>query len=376
MIHIVYASFIRYPAEKAHALYVAKVCESFASFGHNVTLLVPRRYGTFDEDHTSFYVLKHSFVMLRLWCFDLLWSPLFKSLSHRIGLFTFSISSYIYVRIMPADTFLFTNDVWLALVLSFTKVRVIYEVHDYPTGHWWLYRCVARRVYKIQTNNYQKVARVVEDMRVSKDKVYAVHNGVDIAEFDIDITSELARTKLKLDLGKRYAIYTGHLYDWKGVPVLAEAARFMPSLDILIVGGTTEDVADMQMKYKVVTNVHFLGHRPHHEMPLFLKAADVLVLPNSGRFDQSRLHTSPIKLFEYMASKRPIVASNLATIREILQSDNAILVPPDSPKILAEAVLRACTQDVDNSRRVEQAYNDVIEHSWHNRAQRIFTHIS
>lgn len=374
--HIVYASFIRYPAEKAHALYVAKVCESFASFGHQVTLLVPSRHGTVDEDHKSFYILKHGFILLQLWCLDLLRIPFFKSFFHRIGLFTFSVSSYRCVRVMPTDTLLFTNDVWLALVLSFTKVRVIYEVHDYPTGQWWLYRYTAQRVHKIQTNNYQKVARVLNDMNVSKDKVYAVHNGVDIEEFDIAVSKESARAQLKLDLRKQYAVYTGHLYDWKGVPVLAEAAKFMPDIDVLIVGGTYEDIASMKIRYAGVINVHFLGHSPHHKIPLFLKAADVLVLPNSGCNDLSRFHTSPIKLFEYMASKRPIVASDLPTIREILQFNNAILVPPDNPKILAEAVLKACTHDVDNSRRVEQAYSDVLAYSWHNRAQRIFKYIS
>ena len=64
----------------------------------------------------------------------------------------------------------------------------------------------------------------------------------------------------------------------------------------------------------------------------YTEIADVLVLPNSAK-DKMNLYTSPIKMFEYMASKRPIVASSLPSIKEILSDqDNAILFNPNDPR--------------------------------------------
>ena len=68
------------------------------------------------------------------------------------------------------------------------------------------------------------------------------------------------------------------------------------------------------------------------------KAVDILVLPNSGKTEISRIRTSPMKMFEYMASKRPIIASNLSSLREILNKDNSILVSPDSPRDIFDGI--------------------------------------
>ena len=85
-----------------------------------------------------------------------------------------------------------------------------------------------------------------------------------------------------------------------------------------------------------------------------------------------------MKLFEYMASKRPIIASEIPSITEILNEKNAILIPPDNPKILTDTIVKVCNDSV--LERLESiantAYSGVQEHSWQKRAHRIlsFTH--
>ena len=81
----------------------------------------------------------------------------------------------------------------------------------------------------------------------------------------------------------------------------------------------------------------------------------------------------PLKLFEYMASKRPIVASDLPSIKETLRNEkNAILVKPDNPQALAEGIKRVLIDKELADRISEQAFKDAQEYSWEKRSGRIF----
>ena len=118
------------------------------------------------------------------------------------------------------------------------------------------------------------------------------------------------------------------------------------------------------------------GYRPPSEIPLWLKAADVLVLPNSAKKDISKFYTSPMKLFEYMASKRPIVASNLPSLREILNKENAILlVEPDNPEALAQGIKQAMEDRNLVQTITQNAYDDVQNYTWEKRAEKILKFI-
>ena len=88
-------------------------------------------------------------------------------------------------------------------------------------------------------------------------------------------------------------------------------------------------------------NVRVVGHRPPAEARRYLAAADVAVIPLSGATIIAREHTSPLKMFEYMAAGVPIVASDLPSLREVLRHEhNALLVPPDDNAALAAAIER------------------------------------
>ena len=140
---------------------------------------------------------------------------------------------------------------------------------------------------------------------------------------------------------------------------------------VVFVGGSSEDVIPFKKTYGTDPRIRIVGQRPHKEIPLYLKAADLLVLPNTGKEAVSRWYTSPVKLFEYMASGRPIVAADLPSIRDVLNETNAVLVPPDDPEALAKAIMDLCI-NVDHADRIaRQARNDVEQHTWDQRAQTI-----
>jgi glycosyltransferase involved in cell wall biosynthesis len=200
-------------------------------------------------------------------------------------------------------------------------------------------------------------------------------DGVDARRLCQNLDRREARKALQIPLDKTLVCYTGHLFEWKGVHVLIESGRYLPDgYWIYIVGGTDSDRTALQhyIETRQVKNVVLVGYVPYTEVPGYLAAADVLVLPNTSQQRISREYTSPLKLFEYMGARRPIVASDLPSIREVLcHEEHAFLVPSDDPVRLSEGILRI-TQDVDLAQRlVENAYAEAQNYTWENRAATI-----
>jgi len=86
-------------------------------------------------------------------------------------------------------------------------------------------------------------------------------------------------------------------------------------------------------------------------LPRVLTAADVLVLPNSAKDENAAKYTSPLKAFAYLASGKPIVASDVPALHEVLK-DNALFVEPNSPGKLADALRIPLRNDKVESARV------------------------
>jgi len=140
-----------------------------------------------------------------------------------------------------------------------------------------------------------------------------------------------------------------------------------------MVGGTKEQLlqfpecAGVQNDESVIVK----AHEPSELIPAYLSAADVLVLPNEPVSEESIRYTSPIKLFEYMASGRPIVASDLPSIREILSEEIAVFVQPDNKEDLARGIAIALKDSVLGEKLASKAREKVAQWTWQKRAENL-----
>jgi glycosyltransferase involved in cell wall biosynthesis len=139
--------------------------------------------------------------------------------------------------------------------------------------------------------------------------------------------------------------YAGHLYPWKGVDVFVRALALAEGVHGLIVGGhpgepDLDRVRRLVRDLGIEARVTITGLVPPPEVTGRLASASALVLPNTASAISER-YTSPLKLFEYLTLGRPIVASDLPSLREILtDGQTATLVPPGNAAALAAALDR------------------------------------
>lgn len=208
---------------------------------------------------------------------------------------------------------------------------------------------------------------------LSPEKSLFVHSGVDLSNFLPYQSKDFARQKLSFAQDEKIILYSGHLYEHKGIPTLLETARLMPEYKFVLVGGWTNDINKVKEDCKNLNlnNVKIVGHVVQSELASYLYAADVLILPTSKSWHLSET-TSPLKLFEYMATRRPIVASALPTINTVLRDrENALLAQPDEPLSFKQAIVQLFENPTLASVIAERAFEEVHNFTWDSRVERI-----
>lgn len=169
-------------------------------------------------------------------------------------------------------------------------------------------------------------------------------------------------------------LYLGSLHHWKGVDVLIKTMTRLPEGELLVVGGNPESIRlhqDLAMKLGLAGRVRFPGFVAPGQRHRYWAEADICVLPLKP-LSIASYFTSPLKLFEYMASGRPIVASDLPSMREILTPEkNALLVRPDDPEALAAGIRKLISDPALAESLARQARSDVEAYTWDRRAEKI-----
>lgn len=356
------------PTEKAHGLQIMKTCEAIARAGVSIELIVPQRVNHLTNDPFRFYNVEQNFKIKKLPCIDLISLPILKKFWFWMETFSFYLHVKKYLKSNKADAY-YTRDLPIALWLSKHIKNVFYEAHTLPNQpkkrHKKAWDAVKGLV--VISNG------IKEDLikyGVPEAKIAISPDAVDLDQFNVKESKKESRMRLNLPANKKIAVYTGHLYKWKGADLLAQATEKLSDIEIYMVGGTKEDINLFQNKYKF-PNLHIVGWQKHDQIPYWLNAADVLVIPNSGKYKISAKYTSPMKFYEYAASGRPIVAAKVSALQEVvdfLDEKGVEMFEPDNQIDLCQAIRKALGL---------KEYSFVLsgKFSWDNRATRIINFI-
>ncbi|MBI2065070.1 MAG: glycosyltransferase family 4 protein [Candidatus Yanofskybacteria bacterium] len=365
---LLYIANLRLPTEKAYGIQIVKMCEAFALQGYDVVLAHPFRSNDIGDNVFSYYSVRRNFEVKRIWAPDFYFSGRFDKIAVNIKGIISALILCFYAITHKTDV-IYSRDEWPLYFLSFLKNNLFFEAHRFSGLRSVFYKRFLRKKIKIVTISKNIKNRFL-DAGFKDTDVLVAHDGVDLDSFDVGISKEGARNMVGLPQDARIVMYTGHLFPWKGADILGQAAKLVPESTFVFVGGTSVDIENFRNKFGQVKNILILGHKPYKDVPFFLKAADILVLPNSAK-EKISVYTSPLKLFEYMASGRTIVASNLPSIREVLSENNSVLVEPDNPEELVREIRSIFSDPSLKNGLAKKAFEDVKNYTWERRAEKI-----
>jgi glycosyltransferase involved in cell wall biosynthesis len=161
------------------------------------------------------------------------------------------------------------------------------------------------------------------------------------------------------------AVLLGSLRPWHGAHTVADAwHRLGATAPPLLVVGDGAGRASLER-----AGADMLGRRPHEEVPAILARADIGLAPYA---EDAPGYFSPLKLFEYLAAGLAVVAADVPGVREVVDGETAVLVPPGDPAGLAGAVA-GLARDPERREALGRAGRELVEahHRWDQRARQV-----
>lgn len=270
------------------------------------------------------------------------------------------------------------NLFFLAFRLCNPRLRLIFEAHYPPKT--LLHKYILGKMDMINCNTETLKNDLIQKVGLNESKIFSSHQGVNLDYIEkIRVPKEKARDLLKLPKDKPLIVYTGKVIPQsKEVKLILKTAHsFESEAEIIIVGGLKENV-EYYLKYirnKKIKNASIIGYVPPSHVYYYQFAADVLISFYEKGLELNR-YRSPGKLFEYMASQRPIISADYPSIREVLRhKENCLLVEPENTEELAKSINWILKNKKDASKLAMQAYKDVHEYTWEKRGSKILSAI-
>lgn len=380
---ILYLADIRFPLERANGIQSMETCHALALRGHDVHVVVRPDTQAPARDPYTFYGLP------RLDRLGIERAPVSgPDMARRLGYLAFAFGRAVGKG--KPDVIL-TRDLGVAAALlrmpAGLRPPLVYESHGYapevaaalpslvatatPPSAGKLRRLASREALVWQTaEGYVTITRgLAEDL----EQRFGPRQRLGVAPDGVRLQPMSAAPGHS---ARPLVVYAGHLYPWKGVDVLLEALQALPEVDALIVGGHEREpdlarVRGLAARLGIASRVELTGPIDPPRVREKLGTASVLALPNPASAISNRF-TSPLKLFEYMAAARPIVASDLPAIREVITPDvQAVLVTPGSPIALADGIRRVLADPAMAARIAAAAAAAAVDFTWDRRAERL-----
>ena len=356
--NITYISYAAVPSYAAESLQIMKVCEAMMEEGHDVRLIAPARRtdpALRDVDVARHYGLRREI------------KPVYRVLPPTyLGQAWYALRG----RLSSLGRIAYTRYGSCAAVCINAGARTVLELHGLPkVGSPADF--VLKRLLRTQSRRL-RVVTITDALRrmlaerypfADSEKVIVAPDGVDTARFDSAPGRDEARRILNLPKDAPIVGHVGSLSPTNGVEILAKLISRMPEIHFCIVGdsgrgGALDYLKEVSRNSKTNgVNLTAPGQVPNSEVPLWMSACDILLLANQtppGWENRNALWTSPLKLFEYMASGRLIIASDLPVIREVLDDETAFLVQSDDTGAWMKAI-RATVKDPKRGKAIGEA---------------------
>jgi glycosyltransferase involved in cell wall biosynthesis len=371
------------PAHRANTFQVMKMAQGLTVMGHKIRVAVPVanvQLGYVSwEKLAAHYGLQFEF-------------PVDWLIAHpKMRGYDFGLRSISWARSWNAEL-IYTRFPQAAALASVLGMKTIFEVHDLPQGklgpavfRLFLWGKGSRRLVVISQALFNDLVIHLDAPDTSSFSIVAP-DGIDLQRYENLPDARQARHALNqmTDLGlslpvNRFTVgYTGHLYPGRGVDLLIDLAGRLPEITFLLVGGEPEHVNNLRdsVKAKSLENVVLTGFVNNAVLPHFQAASDILLMPYQYKVEASSggdisRYLSPMKMFEYLACGRAIISSDLPVLREVLNDENAILLPPENVDAWQQAIIDLWKDARMRQMLAVRARQQARQFTWEKRASRI-----
>ncbi|MEJ5301419.1 MAG: glycosyltransferase [Thermodesulforhabdaceae bacterium] len=354
---IIYLSRSRFPSTAANSVNVMKMCEAFSLLGHDVLLV-----GKFETDDLpvvfDYYRVKHKFGLKPIPSWD--------------GSATDPL--YVIRSIWEAKKYfpdlVYSRSLEACFGVATLGIPSVYEIHAKPRT--LLKRVLLKRL--IAMPSLKRIVAITQGLAcyLSREgflkgnktsyvsdlsyKLCVAHDGADPEDFNASVpvgfedeANHFRSVFSNMPPDRLQVGYVGSLYPGKGMEIISEIVHLCPWANFHIVGGNKNEVALWNRRCIkngfIPPNVMFYGFIPHALIGYICSFMDVALLPaqpfisNVSKNIDEAWHVSPLKLFEYMAAGVPVIASDLESLREVIEPGvTGLLVPPNDPAAWCNAL--------------------------------------
>lgn len=356
---LLYLTNTVFPSRSANSLQVLKMSRAFEDNGYKVSIVGYR--ANFKKISTNQSM-------------NLIFYP-FKFCSNKI------LKVYaVMVLFSKRPSLVYTRNPSLALLSCKFGFTTFLELHGLPIKTSLRYRDLSN---VLENKNLVKIISISQ--RLSLDlleefkglpfghKGLVAHDGADL---DIDATLSTNKSSI-IRVG-----YFGQLYPGKGMEIIFQLSALLPNVQFDVYGGTSKDIIYWKSKCASCQNVVINGYIANDSVIEKMKKCDILIAPylssvsHSGSGDISRW-MSPLKLFEYMSAKRPIIATDLPVIREVLSDgETALLCKAEDADSFASAIKKLANDGQLRYRLALSAHKLLqTKYTWNQRASKILRNI-
>jgi glycosyltransferase involved in cell wall biosynthesis len=359
------------PSQAANSIHMMKMAQAMSDNGHNITLLAARGSDDSSDDIFKYYSVKKNFKL-----------QLQPRKQGKMGLIAYGFRNAADARAMKAEL-VFSRCLMSGWACAIANLPVLFEMHDSPGTLNKIADSIFRRL--MRHKNFRGIVvisqalknHMAEIHRIPAEKIIVAHDGADPLPPVQNIPFEKTP-------GSFHAGYTGHLYSGRGIEIIAGMAKNIPDVTFHVVGGAPSDLDYWKNELASLKNVVFHGHVPPGRVPDFLQNFDVLLAPYqkkvavAGNTGDTSAWMSPLKIFEYMATGKPMICSDMPVLREILKdNENALLRQPESVKDWTAAVKFFWDNPKDAARIGKTAQDEFLTHyTWKKRAEHILKVLS
>ncbi len=368
------------PSRSADAVCVMNMCCALASRGAAVDLIIPKGQAlSLDELGCAgtlwdFYGLPPNFSIRYLY------DP-FKRCPAAIRRNGYAFLA-LCGAVLAGARMINARQIELALTAARFGTPFVFECHNFlkPSGSRLFPRfietmnrprCRGRVVTTTQAGRKSFAEAGVPESRIA-----VLPNGADPQRHEGLPARQDLRERLGLPVAGAIVCFSGSLYPGRGIEHIMYCAERFRDIFFLIIGGSPDDMEPYRAMAvrNSLRNMRFTGHIPATALPGWLAAADIVLMPYTSA--SAHAYMSPMKMFDYLAAGKTIIAADFPVVREVLRHDhNAVLVEADSAECLARGLQWALDNPGAAAAMAARARSDAAQYAWQLRAERYLSFV-